>query len=232
MVTLLADPLLTNPAAGVLLVEGVDDKHMVWHLCDQYPNSFSTYRQGVTLEVTLRNRSTTFRILEQDGRPNLLKSIGSLLKSNAQSPLGIVLDADRNIGDSWSDVAKEFNEANVQLPQSPDPAGTIIPRQGFTPRVGIWLMPDNQAQGELEDFALSMIRQNDTVWPRSHSYIESVPEADRKFDSDKINKAKIHAWLATKKEPGRLGAAVSAGDLDVDVPVCSNFLGWLMRLFG
>ena len=232
MVTLLANPLPTDPATGLLLVEGIDDKHVVWHLCDRDRASFSTDRNGVFFKVTLQSQSSTFQIMEQDGRPNLLKAIGTQLKAIRQSPFGIVIDADDNLGKSWSEVVKEFDGTGVQLPPSPDPSGTIIPQQGFTPRVGIWLMPDNQSHGELEDFALPMIRQNDTVWPRSHGYIEGVPIPDRKFAPDKINKAKVHAWLATKKEPGRLGAALSAGDLDVDSPLCKNFLDWLTRLFG
>ena len=232
MVSFLANPLPSDPAPGVLFVEGIDDKHMVWRLCDRDSASFSTAREGVFLKVTLRAQSSTFQIMEQDGRPNLLKAISTQLKGNGQVPFGIVIDADDNLGNSWSNVVKEFNGTGVQLPPSPDPVGTIIPQQGFIPKVGIWLMPDNQSRGELEDFALSMIRQNDTVWPRSHGYIESVPKSDRKFVPDKINKAKVHAWLATKKEPGRLGAAVGAGDLDVTGPLCKNFLDWLTRLFG
>ena len=232
MVTLLANPLPSDLATGVLLVEGIDDKHMVWHLCGRDPASFSTAREGVFFKVTLQAQSSTFQIMEQDGRPNLLKAVSTKLKGNGQIPFGIVIDADDNLEKTWNEVVKEFDGTSIQLPPSPDLAGTIIPQQGFNPKVGIWLMPDNQSLGELEDFALPMIRQNDTVWPRSHCYIESVPKPDRKFAPDKINKAKVHAWLATKKEPGRLGAAVSADDLDVTGPLCKNFLDWLTRLFG
>ena len=232
MVTLLANPLPSDPATGVLLVEGIDDKHMVWHLCDRDPASFSTDREGVFFGVTLRAQLSTFQIMEQDGRSNLLKAIGTQLKGNRQGPFGIVIDADDNLGKSWNEVVKEFSGTGAQLPPSPDPAGTIIPQQGFIPKIGIWLMPDNQSHGELEDFARLMIRQNDTMWPRSDGYIESVPIPDRRFVPDKINKAKVHAWLATKKEPGRLGAAVGAGHLDVTGPLCKNFLYWLTRLFG
>ena len=232
MVTYLANPLPSNSNAGVLLVEGVDDKHMVWHLCDREPGIFLADRTGVQFRVTVHAQSSTFQIMEQDGRPNVLKAISRLLKASGQKPFGIVIDADDDIGKAWEDVVNEFSGSSIQLPASPDPAGTIIPRHGFTPKIGIWLMPDNQACGELEDFALPMIRENDKVWPLSECYIEGVPTLERKFVPEKISKAKVHAWLATKKEPGRLGAAVGVGDLDVNVPVCKGFLGWLMRLFG
>ncbi len=232
MVTLLANPLPSGPDTGVLLVEGIDDKHMVWHLCDRDPALFSTDRKGVLFRVTLRTQSSTFQIMEQDGRPNLLKAINTQVKAIGQSPFGIVIDADDDLNQCWREVVKEFDGTGVQLPPSPNPSGTIVPQQGFTPKVGIWLMPDNQSHGELEDFALLMIRQNDPVWPKSHSYIDSIPMPDRKFVPQKTDKAKVHAWLSTRKEPGRLGAAVGADDLDVAGPLCRVFLDWLVRLFG
>ena len=231
MVAHLADPLPSDAPVGVLLVEGIDDKHLIGNLCEQHSTSFSVERNGVLFQVTVRPQSSTFKIMEQDGRSNLLAAVKAQLSAFEPKPFGIVIDADNDLGQSWKEVLERFEGTDVQLPSSPDPAGTIIPGKGFTPRVGVWLMPDNQSQGELEDFALPMIQQNDTVWPLSHDYIESVPEPDRKFVPGKIEKAKIHAWLATKKEPGRLGAAVSAGDLDVTGPLCGNFLNWLRRLF-
>ena len=49
------------------------------------------------------------------------------------------------------------------------------------PSIGVWLMPDNQSTGELEDFVAQMIPPGDPVWPRSEYYIEGIPEPDRKF---------------------------------------------------
>ena len=44
--------------------------------------------------------------------------------------------------------------------------------------------------------------------------------------------AKLYAWLAARKEPGRMGAAVSAGDLVVQGSLCEDFFTWLVKLFG
>ena len=93
-------------------------------------------------------------------------------------------------------------------------------------------MPDNKSQGELEDFVLGMIPYSDTIWPLSESYVADIPESDRKFRTVKTDKAKLYAWLAARREPGRMGAAVGAGDLEVTSPLCQNFLIWLTRLFG
>ena len=99
------------------------------------------------------------------------------------------------------------------------------------PRVGIWLMPDNQSPGEIEDFVAAMIPDGDPVRPLAERYIDGIPEADRKFAEGKIPRAKIHAWLAAREDPRRMGAAIGAGDLDTEVTLCQSFAAWLRRLF-
>ena len=92
-------------------------------------------------------------------------------------------------------------------------------------------MPDNTAPGELEDFVIHMIPAGDPVWPRSQVYIDDIPEAERKFSEGKIQRAKLHAWLATRKEPRKMGSAIGAWHLDTNAPLCQNFLAWLTKLF-
>ena len=94
------------------------------------------------------------------------------------------------------------------------------------------MWPDNRYPGELEHFVKSMIPEKDPVWPRSEQYIDSIPESDRKFPPGKEMKAKIYAWLATTKAPGRrMGTAITARMLDVDGPLARKFADWLRRLF-
>ena len=82
------------------------------------------------------------------------------------------------------------------------------------PRVGIWLMPDNQSLGELEDFVAQMIPDNDPVWPLSQDYISRIPEEHREFAENKTSTAEVYAWLATREDPRQMGAAIGARDLE------------------
>ena len=68
------------------------------------------------------------------------------------------------------------------------PFSGIRPSQ---PRVGIWLMPDNASTGELEDFVMQLIPEDDSVWPLSKQYIGEIPQADRKFREDKTRRAEL-----------------------------------------
>lgn len=215
----------------VLLVEGQDDKHLVGQLCKREKSMFCVKRSDYELSVTLLSQASVFLISEKGGFSALRESIYNEVKYPGRQALGILVDADGDLVKRWEQVKKAFPE-ELLLPSLPNPAGTIVGEQPDHPRIGIWLMPDNRSAGELEDFVLQMVPNGDTVWPLSTDYIERIPASDRKFTPEKTDKAKLHAWLAARKEPGRMGAAVGAGDLEVTGSLGRDFLSWLARLFG
>jgi hypothetical protein len=192
------------------LVEGPDDKHVVRHLC-----------QGTALEGR-------FEIDDKGGKDPLLAAIRNEVRVSGREALGILLDADNDVQSRWNAVTHALSRADVDAPSTPDPSGTIIVNR---PRIGIWLMPDNESAGQVEEFFAGMIPNNDPVWPRSEDYIDRIPAADRKFASGKTFRAKVHAWLATREEPRMMGAAIGAGDLNVDAPDAVRLVDWLRRLF-
>ena len=201
----------------VLLVEGPDDKHVVIHLSE---------RSGLT---------QNFVIVEKEGINSLLDSIEVEVDIPGRTILGIVLDANDNPNARWQALTDRLNRLRQEdhfelpeLPDQPEQSGTIL--EGRL-RIGVWLMPDNRSTGELEDFVGSMIPSGDPVWPLSEAYIESIPPADRKFAPGKIQRAKVHAWLATREEPRRMGLAIKARDLVTDAANTAAFVGWLRTLF-
>lgn len=159
----------------------------------------------------------------------MLRSIGTEAMTPGREALGIVVDANDNVCKRWEAVAGRLRGAGIDLPTRLDPAGAVI---DGTPRVGIWLMPDNVSTGELEDFVAKMVPSDDTVWPMSKGYIEGIPRQERKFREGKILRAQIHAWLAAREDPRQMGLAIKTEDLDIDGALCKRFAGWLERLFG
>ena len=225
-------PVNRSPTgSGVLVVEGQDDKHVVWQLCNQHSSAFDTTRSGADLGVTLRNHQRTFLIREAGSRSELVSSIHNWVMSSQLQSIGFLIDADDDLEKCWNDVVGGFERTGVQLPSGPATGGTILPEQVFSPRIGIWILPDNKSHGELEDFVLGMIPPSDMVWPLASAYIEDIPKSERKFTPQKSDKAKLYAWLATRKEPGRAGAAIGTGDLSADGPVYQDFLNWVTKLF-
>ena len=198
------------PPSRVLLVEGVDDKHVVMHLRKRHQNV------------------PPFHILDKGGFPSLKSSIRPEIKVSGRVALGIVTDANSTPAQRWQEIEHQLSQASVALPPRMAPGGTIVPG---APRVGVWLMPDNGSSGELEDFIERMIPGTDPGWPRARRYIDNIPAAERKFASNKILRAKVHAWLAARAEPRKIGSAIGFGDLDATAPLAGEFIDWLRRLF-
>ena len=211
---------MPDRAARILLVEGQDDKHVVLHIIR---------RIGLDLDIDIDDGG------DRGGYSNLRDRIDTTIDEPGVDVVGIMADANDEVANRWASITDRLREAHrfraASLPTRPDPAGTIITEGPRSPRVGIWMMPNNQSPGELEDFAAAMIPNGDPVWPRARDYIDGIPIADRRFAEGKTERAKVHAWLAAREDPRRMGAAIGAGDLDTGVPSCQSFAGWLRRLF-
>ena len=166
--------------------------------------------------------------VKEKGGEKLLPSIRSEILVEGRTAVGILLDANSDPRAKWQAVSDRLRAAGVPPPKAPAPYGTII---DGTPRVGVWLMPDNQSPGELEDFIARMIPSSDPVWPLSETYIDGIPTEDRKFAAGKVLRAKVHAWLATRASPRRMGTAIGAGNLYLNEANSQRFAGWLRNLF-
>ncbi len=216
-------------------MEGVDDSNVARHLGNysDEPNvpAFNIIDKNgrvIGPETNAPNRPAV-GILAKEGFPNLVRAIGPEINAPGRLAVGILADANDDPHARWEAIADRLQRKDIELPTNMAPAGTVIDGR---PRVGIWLMPDNEAAGELEDFVSRLIPQGDSVWPLAERYIDGIPIGDRKFKASKISRAKIHAWLATRAEPRKMGGAIGAGDLDATAPVAMRFANWLRELFG
>ena len=195
----------------LLLVEGRNDKHVVWQICNRSPHL------------------PDFYISERGDVNSVLASIGPELLAEGRQALGILVDTDDNPQARWDEIAHRLRINGFPAPVSPDPDGTII--SGAELRVGVWLMPDNVLTGEIEEFVERMIPAGDPVWPMSRDYIDRLPAYAGKFAGGKTLRAQIYAWLATRADPRLMGQAIGTHDLDIDGPLCQRLLAWLGRLF-
>ena len=205
--------MLNNSDASprVLLVEGQDDEHIVRHLRE-------------------RNLPMPeFGIIDRKSISNLLRAIEADVLAPGRTAVGILVDADESLDRRWQAVTDRLRRARITPPSAPDPTGTII---DGNPRIGVWMMPDNESSGELENLVARMIPASDAVWPLSEAYIAGIPPGVRMFAEGKILRAKVHAWLATRAEPRKMGAAIRARDLNAGAPAAVQLVDWLRRLFG
>lgn len=200
----------TQSTKRIMFVEGITDKHVVHHICQR------------NLEFP------DFGIEQQQGVDNLLATMEAQVRVPGREVVAFVLDANDNIANRWQSVRDRLARVEVVLPRRPSLAGTIVPGK---PQVGVWLMPDNTSAGELEGFVRTMVPDGDPVWPLAQRYIGSIPEEHRKFKPRKSSRAELYAWIATRRNPGRLGEAIGAKDLDTSGELCVRFSQWVRDLF-
>ncbi len=223
-------------AKNIMLVEGIDDYHVFYHLLAHYG-------------ITVRGEKEKFAfpddhilIIPSGGIDNLLgpKYISSTLKRIGLEQLGIVIDADTDLMGRWQSLSHRLTMAGyTDIPPRPAADGTIITQQ-HKPPVGVWLMPNNQLTGMLEDFVGLLVPggEHNVLWKHAHTCLDQLPAQhdlpanEERFAATHYAKAHIHTWLAWQKEPGRpLGVAIKARYLDTQATGASSFVAWLQRLF-
>jgi len=205
---------MPQSTSKVLLVEGIDDKHVVHNIWT----------------VNQNDNSLPFLIKPCGGINNLLRSIPVELKFDGLESIGILVDANDDIQNRWSQVINWIIKSgySIQVPQNPVQYGTIIPS---IPRIGVWIMPDNHSKGELESFVQRLIPMNDSIWKRAQQYVADIPTEERKFKPHKEMRAMVHAWLAVREKPRQMGGAIRTGDLDGKSSLALKFNCWLNSLF-
>lgn len=220
----------------ILFVEGADDQHTIWAICEHFKieETFTVEIPDRTGKINRKAKPT-----ELGGIDNVLKAtqLNLIAGSSAIDYLGIVIDADQDLNSRWRSVLNILNKAGyTNLPDLPDANGTII-TQDYLPTFGIWIMPDNQIRGMLEDFLEFLVPDKDKneIWTKavkcSQEILDEIAE-EKRFSKIHLSKAKIHAYLAWQDDPGKpFGTAITAKYLKADNPHCNKFVEWLNRLF-
>ncbi len=211
-----------------ILVEGRDDQNVIRNLLREH---------GIAAKIleppSRRSILDAIAIERTEGIEVLLEDLVTELRQSDQECVGIVVDANTDLAARWQAVGARLERAGaVDVPAEPDPSGTVltIRQRERELKVGVWLMPDNQLSGMLEDFIVSLAPEGDELLDCAQQCIDGLPH--RPF-GDAESKALIHTWLAWQEEPGKpLGLAITIHYLDTDSPYALNFVAWVQRLFG
>lgn len=208
----------------VLLVEGANDTHVFANLCKYHdiPKVFAIEK--------LIGETTDYDVFD---------TIAIRLKANVEC-LGIVLDADLNLSGKWMALCDRLQKRGYRnIPTDPRGGGTIVRYEGL-PDVGIWLMPNNELPGELEDFLAMLVphRQTNWLWNKAETHVneilqmEILPGNEQRFPAQDRSKAVLHTWLAWQKEPGKPpGQAIWARYFDADAADALALMQWIRTLF-
>ena len=215
-----------------LLVEGKGDQEFFKSYCNQVLGKDLI---DIFPPKTLDNSSG-------DGWGNLIKNLPILLaqvKNGDIDKLGIILDADYSPNDTGGFSAR-FNLITEQLriygyniPTTHSPTkGDIFQHPDGLSDIGLWIMPDHQGDGMLENFIESLIASDTTqqsILDHAHLSISNLPVI---LFNQKLHqaKAKIFTWRAWQSTPGlSLSKALNYGLLDLHNS--ANFHTWLINVF-
>jgi hypothetical protein len=213
-----------KPKPKQLLVEGKNDRHVIWALCEQYqlPEEFS-------VEVPEEDG------VDQQGIDVLLRGLPDRLKQETLQTLGIVVDADQELQGRWNSLCDRLRfNGYPDLPTNLPDAGLICPSPNLRlPKLGIWLMPNNQLPGMLEDFVACLVPPEDALLARARAILAELEAAElHRYSLVHRPKALIHTWLAWQDKPGMpMGQAITAKVLHKDAELAQRFVTWLHHLF-
>lgn len=202
-----------------LLVEGKDDKYVIYSLCEKF-------------EI-----KESFEIKDCEGKDKLLDKLPTLLKGSGNlNTIGVVLDADTDLNNRWKEVCDILKKSGKyeDIPETCDKNGTIIfPKEEDDIKVGVWLMPNNNDKGMLEDFVSFLIPEDDKLLPKVDKALSEIEEEKlNQYKEIHKSKARILTWLAWQKVPGTpMGLAITKKYLSTTPVICQDFISWLNKLF-
>lgn len=229
---------MSNLQERILLVEGDDDKHFVKNFCcrseklseklickftddNEEDNDGDCGSSTQILYIDSRSRQTS-------GITNMIEDISLKIKETGREAVGILADANgyslNNDKHPWRIIKTKLEEVldlEDVLPEQPYQKGLILSnvtlkkKPKSTLHVGVWLMPDNESSGELENFFARLISESNPTWNLARKYVSEYIELMRHLEdsqggfdmekSYKVSKVEVYAWLATRKKPGKNG---------------------------
>lgn len=97
--------------------------------------------------------------------------------------------------------------------------------------LGLWVMPDNQREGMLEDWIKGCVKDDEQrLFQQASEAVQNIPTP--KFKSHLHTKAEVATWLAWQKQPGHgLYGAIKDNLLNSENRSFIKLERWLQKIF-
>ena len=137
--------------------------------------------------------------------------------------LAIVLDAEGNAAGTFQRLRDALASAGLSAPAAPGKI-SVGP-----PRVGIFLVPDNQSAGKIETLCLRSV-EDDPAWSCLDVFFDCVRQRGGTLPTD-VDKARAQAFLSTRPEPDLpVGLAALEGYWRFESPAFTPLIAFLREL--
>lgn len=214
-----------------LHVEGGDDMHAIRHLLIRHGIDYDHDPWPAWIPSIDAVSGAKDAILNSE-------TVETAVSLSTGRSVGFVLDADSSVEDRWRAISNRLWQAGV-VPTATIPAdGFVGDSTEYRARVGVWLMPDNQQEGEhgegtLERFLETLVREADPLLPYAREATRRAKtDHGASYSDGDVRKAVPHAWLAWQQEPGLpYGTAIKARYFRHDSPMAESFVAWFRLVF-
>lgn len=212
----------------VLLVEGDSDKSFFEKICKTL--SLDTSVMVAPPKDLGGNRNSKEGVFQQ------LELLLPQLNDGTYTHIGIVVDADYRLHHGLGyqrtidRVCGIVQPYDFELDQDSVHGIRFKNKEGLAD-FGLWIMPDNQQEGMLEDWIKSCIKASEQAL--FHQATNAVQEiANPKFSEHLTSKAEVATWLAWQKQPGHgLYGAIKDELLDLNAELFKELTQWLLTIF-
>ena len=211
---------------NVLLVEGFHDAALIRAICN---------RNFESIEFRIEPISGLQRPDNDDARLNSI--LAPWVSGRNINSVGLVFDADEDPQRIWRRVQR----LPILAKTEPQIDTTSLTGCGYVAlcqigpleiNVGVWVMPDNHNPGQLEDFVLRLVPDDDPAKAPAQDYIAGLPEEHFQLSDHRVAKHVAHSWLSAYYPGWSFEDALMNGQMDdlSNDAVGAEFLDWLSRL--
>ncbi len=203
-----------------LLVEGVTDKSVIPYLMEEN----GVLWPSPNFPVNIDELGSVDEVL----KPGVLEAY---LNTTGEA-LGLVVDANGDAAARWDQLRAICNSEFVDVPQQIPSEGLQIVHSSGS-RFGVWIMPDNEFAGMLEDLLVRLIPDDSRgLFTLARNCVAEARSERAPFRDVHERKAEVYTWLAWQDPPGlRLHEAVKHRVLDPTRPESRPFVNWFKSLF-
>jgi hypothetical protein len=179
-------------------------------------------------------RSAPVHIRIGFGAEGILKRgfLDGLLKSNVVKTLGVMLDADTIPLGRYQSIRALCQPFFPALPAILPEDGLVIENDDHK-RLGVWIMPDNHSEGNLETFLRFLVPSKlQAVWKHAVESTEIAKKVGCEYRDSHIEKANLYTWLAWQDPPGQSpGECLTRKILDPNATSAAAFVTWFKKLY-
>jgi hypothetical protein len=205
-----------------LIVEGQDDLFSVVGLMRAHVTwPQSKYEAPVWIDLGKSD--------EEILRPEYL---ALLLKASDIDVLGLMLDADTKPESRYGRIRNACLKAFPALPADL-PTGVLVAENENNKRLGVWVMPNNAAEGCLETFLRHLVpKESEPLWAHAGDAVTQAINLGANVRDPHGPKAHLYTWLAWQDPPGQNpGIALTKRILDPKSQHADNFVKWFKELY-